>query len=81
MEADGTVRERVFEDCDIIGPASIVPIGTENSVIDCSFVWSNENFAQFHSRPVTKDIVLVLGCTFRRCRFADDVDVSRLMER
>jgi hypothetical protein len=79
MGADGVVRDRTFEDCEIIGPASIVPVGTDNTVIGCSSPYSLEYLAQLRLGPGAKDVVLVIGCTFRRCTFDVDVDASQLL--
>jgi hypothetical protein len=77
--ADGTVRNRTFEDCEIIGPARIVPVGSENVVVDCSYPWSIEYVYQLRGGPGPKDTVLVIGCTFRRCTFDVDVDATQLL--
>ena len=79
MDADGTVRDRTFEECEIIGPATIVPVGADNTVIDCDCSWSAESFYQSRGGPGAKDLVLVIGCTFRRCNFASDVDATQLL--
>ena len=73
------VRDRTFEDCEVIGPATIVPIGTDNAVVACSYGWSLENMYQSRMGPGEKDVVLVIGCTFRRCGFDIDVDATRLL--
>jgi hypothetical protein len=79
MDADGTVRDRIFEDCEIVGPATIVPVGTDNDVIDCDYPWAVENVYQLRGGPRPKDLVLVVGCTFRRCNFALDVDATQML--
>ena len=38
MDDEGTVRDRTFEDCEIIGPATIVPVGTGNCVMACGYL-------------------------------------------
>jgi hypothetical protein len=77
--SSGVVRDRTFEDREVTGPATIVPVGTDNAVIDCSYRWSLENMSQSRMGPGEKDVVLVIGCTFRRCSFDIDVDASRLL--
>jgi hypothetical protein len=79
MDADGTVRNRTFDDCEIIGPAAIVPVGTDNTVIDCDYPWSAEYYGQSRVAPGSKDTVLVIGCTFRHCTFASDVDATLIL--
>jgi hypothetical protein len=78
MDDEGTVRDRTFEDCEIIGPATIVPVGTGNCVMACGYLWSAENLGHFRGGPGVSDVVLVVGCTFRRCNFASDVDATQL---
>jgi hypothetical protein len=80
MDSDGMVRDRTFEDCEIIGPATIVPIGTDNTVIDSSYPWSIDTLSQSRGGPGAKDIVFVIGCTFRRCNFAIDVDANQMFQ-
>ena len=77
-DADGTVRDRTFEDCEIVGPAMIVPVGPNNTVADCAGQWADLGTAL--RAGLSEDVVLVIGCTFRRCSFASDVDASRLLE-
>ncbi len=79
MNANGLVRDRTFEDCMIIGPATIVPVGSDNTVIDCSSPYSLEYLAQIRLGPGRRDLVLVTGCTFRRCSFDVDVDATQLL--
>jgi hypothetical protein len=76
--SSGVVRDRTFEDCEVIGPATIVPIGTDNAVIDCSYRWSLESLSQSRMGPGVRDVVFLIACTFRRCSFDIDVDASRL---
>ena len=32
---DGALRDRTFEDCEIIGPVALVAVGGDNRIIDC----------------------------------------------
>jgi hypothetical protein len=75
-DADGTVRDRTFEDCEIIGPVSLIAVGADNQVVDCEYPGPLENVYQV--RWGTGPAVLVVRCVFRRCRFALDVDASQL---
>jgi hypothetical protein len=77
-DADGTVRNHTFQDCEVIGPAALVAVGADNEIEECEYPWSVESLAQTRAGPSTKDILFVIGCTFRHCRFAIDVDVTRL---
>jgi hypothetical protein len=77
-DGDGTVCERTFEDCEIIGPVALVPVGTGNEVLECEYPGTPEYLAQARGGPSTDDIVFVADCTFRRGRFALDVDATHL---
>jgi hypothetical protein len=74
--ADGTLRDVTFTDCEIVGPVSLVAVGTGNQVVDCEYPGPVENCAQ--ARWGTGPVVFVVDCDFRRCRFAIDVDASHL---
>ena len=45
-DTNGTVRDRTFEDCEIIGPVSLVAGGDENRVVDCEYPRTLENLYQ-----------------------------------
>ncbi len=79
-EADGerTIRNRTFEDCDILGPAMIVPVGTDNTATDCSYQAADLG-TTMRAGP-SGPVVLVIGCNFRRCSFAADFDARRLLD-
>ena len=76
---EGVVRDRTIEDCEIVGPAVLVSLGTENRLEDCEFAHTLESLAQVHvgGGPV----VLLAACTLTRCRFAMDVDTTQLHAR
>jgi hypothetical protein len=76
VDMGGTLRERTFDDCEIVGPVALVGVGGANQIIDCEYPGSVENVAQV--RLGTGPVVFVIGCTFRRCRFAPDVDTTEL---
>lgn len=73
---DGVVRDRSFEDCEIVGPVALVPIGTDNLIVDCAFSYSPDYFSQL--RLGKRSPILLAGCTLRRCQFALDVDTTAL---
>jgi hypothetical protein len=73
---DGVVDGRTFADCEIIGPVRLVPVGTDNRVLDCGFPYTPDTLAQ--ARAGGGPVLFLEACTFRGCRFALDVDVSRL---
>lgn len=75
-DADGVVRNHIFEDCEIVGPAALVAVGVDNDIIDCEQPFTPDSAGQlrFGSGPV----VLLVECTLRRCRFALDVDATQL---
>jgi hypothetical protein len=73
---DGVVRDRTFEDCEIIGPVALVPAGSANKILDCEFPYTPESLAQI--RFGMRSPVVLIGCTLRQCRFALDVDTSAL---
>ena len=75
-DTDGTLRERTFEDCEVVGPVALVGVGADNQIIDCEYPGTVENLAQV--RLGTGPVVFVIGCTLRRCRFALDVDTTEL---
>jgi len=75
-DMDGTLRDRTFEDCEIVGPVALVAVGGDNRVIDCEYPGTLENLAQL--RLGTGPVVFLIGCTLRRCRFAVDVDATEL---
>jgi hypothetical protein len=74
--ADGVVREQAFADCEIIGPVQLVPVGVDNRVLGCEFPFAPDNYAQ--ARGGGGPVLLLVGCTFRCCGFALDVDASQL---
>lgn len=45
-DGDGTIRDRTFEDCEIIGPVTLVAAGGENRIIDCEYSGALENLSQ-----------------------------------
>jgi len=75
-DPDGTVRDRTFEDLEIIGPVSLVGVGDGNRIVDCEYPGTLENLNQL--RWGKGPVVFVVDCTFSRCRFALDVDASKL---
>jgi hypothetical protein len=75
-DGSGVVRDRTFEDCEIIGPVALVPVGSDNRILDCEFPGTPERLAQV--RFGTGPVVLLIGCTLRRCRFALDVNATQL---
>jgi hypothetical protein len=76
-DAEGTIRGRTFEDCDLLGPAILVPIGSGNTVTDC--VYEAFPLRTYYSRTPSTPVFLVIECTFRRCTFATDVDAAELL--
>jgi hypothetical protein len=54
--ADGTLRERTFEDCEIIGPVALVGVGGDNRIIDCEFPGTIESLAQVRLGVVPGDV-------------------------
>jgi hypothetical protein len=73
---DGVVDGRTFADCEIIGPVQLVPVGTDNHVVDCDFPYAPDSLAQ--ARAGGGPVLFLEACTFSGCRFALDVDTSRL---
>ncbi len=74
--ADGAVRDRTFEDCEIVGPVALVGVGVDNRIIDCEYPGTPDYLGQV---PVgSGPVVFVIDCTLRRCRFAPDVDTTEL---
>jgi hypothetical protein len=77
-DGDGTVRDRTFEDCEIVGPVALVSVGSGNEVSECEYPGTPEYLGQTRAGPSADDILFVADCTFRRCRFALDVDATQL---
>ncbi len=75
-DTEGVVRGRTFEDCEIIGPVSLVLVGTENEIVDCAFHFSIDTAVNYHLG--TGPVVFLANCTLRGCRFATDVDATEL---
>ncbi len=75
-DTEGVVRDRTFEDCEIIGPVSLVLLGTENEIVDCGVQFSIDTASNYHLG--TGPVVFLANCTLRRCRFATDIDATGL---
>jgi hypothetical protein len=70
------VRDEFLEDCEIVGPAALIPVGERNRLLDCEFPIAPDSWVGVLSgRPLP---ILLVGCTLVRCRFALDVDMSKL---
>lgn len=66
---DGIIRNRTFEDCDIYGPAVLVPLS--GRLDGCSFE-GDADTVLWELSPRQERIVGAIGledCIFRRCRF------------
>jgi hypothetical protein len=75
-DGHGVVRDRTFEDCEIIGPVALVLIGSDNRIVDCPVPYTPDWLGQLRLGKRTP--VLLAGCTLRRCTFALDVDASAI---
>jgi hypothetical protein len=79
-DGDGTIRDKSFEDCLILGPAALFPIGAGNEFTDCGFDWGQTSAVvsqhQFWGVQAQTDKyvpVFLVDCSFVRCEFDTSV--------
>jgi hypothetical protein len=79
---DGTIHGLVSQDCMINGPVVLVPVGQQNRFVDCEVPWTQTDYIgspnQFWGVPPRAgqyQLVFLVDCTFRRCRFDQTVDL------
>lgn len=76
-DADGVIRDLAIEDSEILGPAVLVALGADNEISECEYAWSGDRGAVEFSAERPR-ILLLAGCSLRRCKFRPDVDTSAL---
>ena len=66
------IREVLFEDCTIAGPAVLAPMH-KTLLIECSFSHPNDFDAMWWPRPEERPkpvgIIVLSGCVFKKCSF------------
>lgn len=77
-DADGVIRDLALEDCEILGPAVLVAVGTDNEIAECEYPWSADSAAAAQGSTGRPRVLLLIGCSLRRCKFRSDVDTSAL---
>lgn len=81
---EGTVQGHTYEDCLIVGPATLVSLGDGNVFADCDLPFIQKDYDSalglmiVQDSPSKYELVFLIDCTFRRCRFDENIDLELL---